>query len=198
MARGILFSILTVVAAAACVGDDPDTGSGTTPAPDAGGTTGPFNGGGVEDGSFENGCSLVTSNGEITPDSTPQLAHTGGKTCKLCRTPGGEPSLYLYARFNLEAKVDEVYEVSAWMRKVPGVESGGDTQITINGVGSDQSLVGKGAEANGPDAITDVWKEAKVTWTVTEAVARARIDLGVPQATDNICFLVDDLSVKKK
>jgi hypothetical protein len=27
---------------------------------------------------------------------------------------------------------------------------------------------------------------------------RARVDLGLPAAADNVCFLVDDLTVKRK
>jgi hypothetical protein len=197
VARGISFSFLIVAAlVAACVGDDPATPS-ATPAVDGGSSGGPADTGLVENGSFENGCGepLFYSNGAITSDST---GRTGGKSCKLCRTPGGEPTLYLYARLDLVPKVGDAYEVSAWMRKAPGIESGGNSQIAIGGVDANESQNGDFGGADGPSALTDVWKEARATWTVSKSDGvKARIDLGLPAAPDNVCFLVDDLSVKK-
>lgn len=190
---------LVVAAAAACVGEDPDTRD--TAPPTDGGTTssgGPTGTNLVENGGFENGCGepLFFTNGAIASDAT---AKTGGKSCEVCRTPGGEPSLYLYARLDVKPKVGETYEVSAWMRKAPGIESGGDSQISFGGVDTGGSFNDDGASANGPVAVTDEWKEAKVTWTVAKDGAdRARIDIGLPQAADGVCFLVDDLFATKK
>ena len=170
----------------------------TTPSADAGSSGGPTNTGLVENGGFENGCEpLFTSNGALTSDTT---ARTGAKSCKLCRTPGGEPSLYLYARLgNVNPKAGDIYDVSAWMRKAPGVDSGGNSLIAIASLDSTGSVNGDGASANGPDAITDVWKEAKVSWTVAKADGEiARVDIGLPSAADNVCFLIDDLTVTKR
>lgn len=197
MVRGISFVVLTSAAlAAGCVGDNPDA---STPAPaNEAGSNAPPNTGLVENGTFENGCGepLFFSNGAMSSDPT---AKTGAKSCKLCRTPGGEPSLYLYARLgNVKPKVGETYVVSAWMRKAPGIDSGGNSLIAIGGLDSGGSVNGDGEPTNGPDAITDVWKEATTTWTVKMDAAIARVDIGLPQAADNVCFLVDDLSVTLK
>lgn len=200
MARGISFAFLIVVAAAACtacVGEDPNSVP-TTPASDGGSSGGPANTGLVENGGFENGCdTLFTSNGALTSDST---AKTGAKSCKLCRTPGGEPSLYLYARLGkVNPKVGDTYDVSAWMRKAPGSESGGNSQIAIASLDSTGSPTGDGTTGNGPDAITDEWKEAKLSWTVAKADGQiARVDIGLPSAADNVCILIDDLTVTRR
>jgi hypothetical protein len=198
VARGISFALLILVAVSACVGDDPPTPSTTTTPVDGGSSGGPADTGLVENGSFENGCGepLFSSNGAITPDST--TAKTGGKSCKLCRTPGGEPSLYFYARLDVQPKVGEVYEVSAWMRKAPGIESGGDGEIAIGGLDVNGSQNGDSGSGAGLSAITDTWKEAKATWTVArDDGVKVRVVVGLPAAADNVCFLVDDLSVKK-
>lgn len=201
MARGTSFTLLIVVAVAACVGDDPKP-AGTTPGAD-GGTSSSSSGGGptgtnlAENGGFENGCAapLFDSNGELSSDPSGKT----GKACKVCRTPGGEPSLYFYAPIDVKPKIGETYEVSVLVRKAPGIESGGNSQISIGGVDSSNSFNDDGALANGPTAITDEWKEAKVSWTVAKDGAdRARVDLGLPQAVDGICFLVEDLFVTKK
>lgn len=200
MARGISFAFLIVAAVAACVGEDPDVPA-TTPGPDGGSSSsGGLVGNLIVDGSFENGCAAISTNGGRPPesDSTPKLAHTGGKTCKVCRMPGAEPSLYIYAVVDDAPKVNAVYEVSAWVRKVPGVESGGNSQMTIIGLDPGDAVNGDGQAVDGPETISDVWQEARLTWTVTKDAAQARVDLGIPQAPDNICFLVDDLYVKRK
>ena len=197
MARGISFAFLIVAAAAACVGEDPDSVP-TTPTGDGGSSGAPADTGLVENGGFENGCEpLFTSNGAMTSDTT---AKTGGKSCKLCRTPGGEASLYLYARLGkVNPKVGDVYDVSAWMRKAPGAESGVNSAIFIAGIDSTGSVNGDGANGNGPDAITDTWKEAKLSWTVARADGEiARVDIGLPSAAANVCFLIDDLTVTKR
>lgn len=188
-----------MLGAAACVGDDPDT-TRATPAVDGGSSSsgGPLGTNLAENGGFENGCGgpLFFTNGEMSSDAT---AKSGGKSCKVCRTPGGEPSLYLYARLEVKPKAGEVYDVSAWMRKAPGIESGGSSFIAVGGLDSGDSSNDDGASANGPVAVTDEWKEAKVTWTVAKDGAdRARVDIGLPQADDGVCFLVDDLVVTKK
>jgi hypothetical protein len=198
VARGLPFAFLTVAALAACVGEDPDT-TAASQGPDGGSSSsGVISGNLVEDSSFENGCSGITSNGELTSDSSQGLARTGAKACKVCRTPGGEPTLYVYARVDVTPKVDEVYDVSAWMRKVPGVEGGREDKISINGIDSGGSANDDGFLANGPESISDEWKFASLTWTVRKDADRARVDLGLPAAADNVCFLVDDLTVKRK
>jgi hypothetical protein len=190
------------VAFGGCVGDDPDT----SPAPVSDGGTSSSGGQAgdnlVEGGGFENGCGepVFASNGGPLTSFT-EFGKTGAKACKVCRATGSaEPSLYLYARLDLRPKAGEVYAVSAFVRRAPGAETNGDTQISISGIDVGGSVMeGNKTGANGPKIIGDEWKPAEVTWTVAQDGADSvRVDFGIPQAAEGNCFLVDDLVVVRK
>lgn len=201
MAREILFSFLIIAAAAACVGDNPDT-TGTTPGVDAGDPNGdPVGQTLIINGGFEDGVSGFSStNAEITSETT-TIRH--GKALKVCKILTDEAGYYVYGFIGVQPNDRDVFKVSAWMREAPGTKTGGNPpRIAIVGMDADGSPLdapNEGSIASGPFVDDRGWKEVTTTWTVSnDRALNVRLDIGFQTGEVGNCFLIDDLSFTKQ
>lgn len=184
--RGSLIASVALVSGVACTsfgGDGGDAGGIT----DAGGATTDA-GDAVSISSFEDGCSLRTTN--ATVESAPAGAGRSGSACKICRKPGAR---YFNASLDdAPMRPPSSYSIEAWVRFDSGLVPTSTTLVVETN--------GEQPEIGGDIPLDGTWKKATLRYTATAAgkdpSVQLRLDIGETKAPGVSCVLLDDLVVR--